>query len=296
LRHYDSSPERFLLLSSFAFDSSVAGIFWTLCTGGTLVLPTHRLEQDVAALSDLIATERVTHTLCLPALHAQVLEHAEPARLATLRTVIVAGEACPVTLAHRHHAVLPAAQLHNEYGPTEATVWCTVHDVTTDPESARVPIGRPIAGAYLRVLDAGGLPAPVGVPGELYVGGEGVTQGYLNRPEDTHTRFVDDPFRPDGRLYRTGDRVRWLRNGTLEFLGRVDRQIKLRGYRIEPGEIEATLREHAAIRDAVVVLRDGASTGTDIDGLVAALATLEPDRVERLLHDVEHSSEGEPAP
>jgi acyl-coenzyme A synthetase/AMP-(fatty) acid ligase len=107
---------------------------------------------------------------------------------------------------------------------------------------------------------------------------------------------VDDPFRPDGRLYRTGDRVRWLPDGTLEFLGRVDRQIKLRGYRIEPGEIEATLREHAAIRDAVVVLRDGASTGTDIDGLVAALATLAPDLVERLLHDVEHSSEGEPAP
>lgn len=281
--YYGAGPARFLLLSSFAFDSSVAGIFWTLATGGTLVLPPHRIEQDPTDLATLIAEQRVTHTLCLPTLHELLLDHADAALLRTLRVVIVAGEACAPRVVHRHFAALPGATLHNEYGPTEATVWSTVFEVPADFDGARVPIGRPIAGARAYVLDAAGAPSPIGVPGELHIGGPGVTGGYIDRPGETAARFIADPFEPGGRLYRTGDRVRWRRDGMLEFLGRTDRQFKVRGHRIEPDEIEAVLRAHPGVQDAVVVLRNGA------DGLVAALESLHPAEAARLLTEVERT-------
>ena len=292
---YPDPPGVFMLLPSFAFDSSVAGIFWTLATGGTLALPPHRIEQDVHALAAFVARHAVTHTLCLPTLWDAVLEHAPIRLLRSLRTVIVAGEACSPRLVRRHHEALPTVALWNEYGPTEATVWCTVYRVPHDFDGATVPIGSPIAGAHVYVLDAGGAPAPVGVPGELWIGGAGIAAGYLNRPEETAARFVPDPFDavPGARMYRTGDRARWRDDGLLEFLGRVDQQIKVRGYRIEPAEIEMMLRQHPAVREVHVAARTSAgpaSPSTDVDRLVAALEAMDPQEAERVLAFVEHAA------
>ena len=290
---YPDAPRVFMLLPSFAFDSSVAGVFWTLTTGGTLALPPARAEQDVHALAAFIARHRVTHTLCLPRLWDAILQHAPVEQLHTLETVIVAGESCPRSVVRRHFEGLPAVSLWNEYGPTEATVWSTVYRIPRDFAASRVPIGRPIPGSRALVLDANGEPVPMGVPGELFIGGSGVAAGYLNRPEDTAARFVPDRFatEPDARLYRTGDRARWRADGQLEFLGRVDRQVKIRGYRIEPGEIESVLYAHPAVRESHVLARSVAQEDS-VDALVDALEILDADEVERLLSAVERRGPG----
>lgn len=298
LKYYPESPASFLLLSSFSFDSAVAGIFWTLSTGGTLILPRQRLEQDIDQLADLIAAQKVTHTLCLPSLYSLLLEHAGADQLASLKTVIVAGEACPVSLARAHYDRLPGCVLYNEYGPTEATVWSTVYKVPPGSEGARLPIGRPIPGVRVYVLDSHLNPVPIGVVGELFVGGEGVTGRYQNREELTAERFIPDPYVEGGRLYRTGDLARFLSDGTIEFLGRVDLQVKIRGYRIEPGEIESILSRHPAIRECVVVARsDGKGRGTSHEGeevldtgfLLGKLRALDAREAERLLSEVEQA-------
>jgi amino acid adenylation domain-containing protein len=256
-------PERvtgYLLLSSFAFDSSVAGIFWTLVQGGTLVLPPEGFEKDLTQLPGLIARHRPSHLLGLPSLWSLVLDTARAGELDSLTNVIVAGESCPLELVRRHHATLPRTRLHNEYGPTEGTVWSTVFDTGTPFERAQVPIGRPIPGTTNYVLTPARELAPVGLAGELWIGGPGVASGYLERPELSAERFADDPF-TGGRMYRTGDRARWLSDGNLEFLGRLDHQVKIRGYRIELEEIEAVLGAHPAVREALVVAReDGGAT------------------------------------
>jgi amino acid adenylation domain-containing protein len=256
LAYYQRPVERYLLLSSFAFDSSVAGIFWTLVSGGTLVLPPENFEKELLTLPELIQRERPSHLLGLPSLWSLLLEHAPAGALASLTTVIVAGESCPPELVKRHHALLPRTQLFNEYGPTEGTVWSTVFDTAQPCARPQVPIGRPIPGAANYVLDATRRLVPPGVAGELWIGGPGVVAGYLERPELSAERFADDPFAPGGRMYKTGDRARWLADGNLEFLGRIDQQVKLRGYRIELEEIEAVLSAHPAVREAVVAARD----------------------------------------
>jgi amino acid adenylation domain-containing protein len=260
--YYRDPVRAYLLLSSFAFDSSVAGLFWTLCGGGRLVLPADAEARDPARLAATIDREEVSHLLALPSLYRLILDQLGPASLASLRTVIVAGEACPVALVTDHRRLLPAARFFNEYGPTEATVWCTVHEVTGDPAGPRVPIGRPIPRTRCHIVGADGQLAPVGETGELLVGGDGVTRGYLNRPELTAERFVADGFGvPAERLYRTGDLARSLPDGSIEFLGRIDHQVKVRGHRVELGEIEATLALHPAVKDAVVVARPSTTDG-----------------------------------
>jgi amino acid adenylation domain-containing protein len=257
LRYYREPIGKFLLLSSSAFDSSVAGIFGTLCSGGTLVLPPHGAERDPREVAGRVAAERVTHVLYLPSVHALVLEEGRPERLASLRAVIVAGEACPADLVGRHLQALPHARLFNEYGPTEGTVWSTVHECGLADAAGPVPIGRPAPHARVYLVDRFGNPVPVGVPGEVYVGGAGVAEGYLGAADLTAERFVPDPFgaRPGGRLYRTGDLARYRLDGTIEFLGRADQQVKVRGHRVEPGEIEAALAGHPGVRDAAVLAR-----------------------------------------
>lgn len=296
-KYYPENPASFLLLSSFSFDSSVAGIFWTLCTGGTLVLPRQRLEQDIDQLAGLIADQKITHTLCLPSLYTLLLEHARPDQLVSLKSVMVAGEACPVTLARAHYERLPECVLYNEYGPTEATVWSTVYKVPRKPEGNRLPIGRPIPGARIYILDTHLNLVPIGVPGELYVGGEGVTGQYLNQAELTAERFVSDPFVEGQWLYRTGDLARFLSDGTIEFLGRIDQQLKIRGYRIEPGEIEGVLSHHPLIRECVVLARsdgrgrsiaNGLEHELETDFLLGKLQALDIREAERLLDDIEH--------
>ncbi len=257
LSYYKESPERFLLLSSYAFDSSVVGIFHTLTTGGTLVLPPSDFRWETEQLSALISENKITHTLTFPSLYGELIESAPPAHLASLRTVIVAGEPCPRQVVNRHYEVLPQVTLFNEYGPTEATVWSSVFECEPGAEDSAVPIGRPIANARLYVLDSFFQPVPVGVPGELYIGGEGVAGGYLNQPALTAHAFVRDPYSSDAgsRLYRTGDLVRHLPDGNLEFLGRLDQQVKIRGLRIELEEVEAVLAQHASVREAAVIVK-----------------------------------------
>ncbi|MCG8591238.1 MAG: LLM class flavin-dependent oxidoreductase [Proteobacteria bacterium] len=213
-------------------------------------------ESADHSLPALLERHAVTHLQCTPSM-AQMLTLSDEARgkLKGLRQFLVGGEAFPLALA-RELAKETDASLVNMYGPTETTIWSATHDV--DPSAGGIPIGRPIANTELYVVDAQLRPQPVGVPGELLIGGEGVVRGYHERPELTRDRFVPDPFsgRPEARLYRTGDLVRYRSDGTLEFLGRIDHQVKIRGYRIELGEIETLLNLHPDVREAVVVVRE----------------------------------------
>ena len=198
LQYYPEPVRRFLLLSPFTFDSSVAGVFWTLAQGGTLVLP-KASASDVTAVVEDIERLGVSHTLCIPSLYRLILDRAAGGELLSLRAVIVAGESCPESLARRHSEKAPWCRLYNEYGPTEATVWCTVYECPASGGRAGpqgVSIGRPIPGAEVFVLDGDRKPVPVGVPGEIYVGGVGVTRGYWDRPELTAQAFLTHPFSP----------------------------------------------------------------------------------------------------
>ncbi len=177
------------------------------------------------------------------------------AQLESLRIVITAGESLPLELVRSHYQLLPHATLYNEYGPTEATVWCSVYQTTREEAGARVPIGKPINNMQLYVLDAHLEPVPVGVPGELYVAGDCLARGYMNQPQLTRERFLAHPHVADARLYRTGDRARYREDGNVEFLGRVDQQVKLRGYRIELGEVEYVLSNAPGVYQAAVLLR-----------------------------------------
>ena len=257
LRYYQEPLNSFLLLSPFAFDSSVAGLFWTLCQGGMLVIPEEDSHGDPTHLAELIARHSVSHLLALPALYELILRHGGPGQLGSLRTVIVAGESCPPELVERHIETLPHAALFNEYGPTEATVWSSVHRCGSVDQHS-VPIGRPVSNTQIYVLDPQLEPAPIGVKGEVYIGGDGVARGYLNHPDQTAERFVPHPFavQPGARLYRTGDLARYLANGNIEYAGRNDFQVKIRGYRIELGEIELALAQHPQVKDAVVLASD----------------------------------------
>ena len=261
LQYYADPVGRYLLLSSYAFDSSVAGIFHSLTSGGTLVILPPDFRWEPEQLASVIEQNQITHMLSFPSVHRELLEHAAPSQLASLRTVIVAGEACPRQLVNSHYRLLPKVSLFNEYGPTEATVWSTVYECEPGDYDGPVPIGRPISGTQLYVLDVNGQPVPAGVPGELYIGGAGICRGYHNRPALTQANFVANPFsgNADSRLYRTGDVVRYLSDGNVEFLGRQDQQVKVRGLRIELSEIEMTLSEHPDVREAVAAVRAGES-------------------------------------
>lgn len=305
LRYYPNPVTGFVLLSSFAFDSSVAGIFWTLCQGGTLWIPERGVEQDPARIAEQIRVAGASHVLSLPSLYSFLLHQSSPAQLASLNTVIVAGEACPASLPALHHGRLPQAALYNEYGPTEGTVWSTVYRFPESSAPTPAPIGRPIPNMEVYIIDGQRQPVPIGVAGEIYIGGAGIARGYLNRPDLTREKFVEHPFtrHPEARLYRTGDLARYRADGNIEFLGRVDHQVKIRGYRIELGEIEAALRKHPGLKDVVVVARDGRPATADantidaehLDGIVDAMSGLDEDEVERLLAGIEVLSAEETA-
>jgi len=283
--YYPAPPRSFLLLSSIAVDSSVAGIYWTLATGGTLVLPPVRAEQDVDALARLIERAGVTHTLLVPSLLRALLEGAEPRRLASLECVIVAGEACGADVVRLHAQRLPHAVMHNEYGPSEATVWATA-GVLGFADDTPVTIGRPVPGTIIYLLDDSLRLVPAGATGEICIGGANVARGYLGLPDESARRFVADPVRGAGRIYRTGDRGRFLADGRIEFLGRVDEQIKIRGFRVEPGEIERALGAHPGVREAAVALvRQPVAAEPDV--LMAVLAGLTEHDAERLLSAAE---------
>ena len=247
--------------SSWSFDVSLWEIFAPLVAGARLVLAEPGGEMDPAYLVRTIAAQRVTVMDFVPSLLALFLEEPGLEALSSLRRVTCGGEALPAEVAARFAARL-GATLHNFYGPTETTIDATTW--TSGASAARTtpgwtpPIGKPVGNARVYVLDEALEPVPDGLPGELFVGGPGVARGYLARPERTAEAFVPDPFgrEPGARLYRTGDLARRLPDGDLEFLGRRDEQVKLRGYRVELGEIEAALGAHEGVREAVVALRE----------------------------------------
>uniref|UniRef100_UPI0028F10F1C AMP-binding protein n=1 Tax=unclassified Bradyrhizobium TaxID=2631580 RepID=UPI0028F10F1C len=243
----------------FGFDVSVWELFWPLTQGAELVIARPGGHQDPAYLSELIERHGVTVMHFVPSMLQAFLEAGELGRCGSLREVICSGEALPVETQNRFLAALPS-RLHNLYGPTEAAVDVSFWPCRSEPEQTQVPIGRPISNIQLYVLDADLEPVPVGVAGELYIGGVGLARGYLHRPGLTAERFVPSPFARGERLYRTGDLARWRADGVLDYLGRLDHQVKLRGFRIELGEIEAALLAQAGVAQAAVVLReDGGS-------------------------------------
>ncbi|WP_413173254.1 amino acid adenylation domain-containing protein [Anabaena azotica] len=256
ISYYQAPVTSFLLLSSFAFDSSVAGIFWTLCCGGTLHLPEEGVQREVPKLVELISQNRISHLLSLPSLYALILQQAKPQQLNSLLAVIVAGEACPPELLEHHSQLQSKTSLFNEYGPTEATVWSSVYNCSKN--STQISIGRPIANTQIYILDSHLQPVSIGVPGEIYISGEGLARGYLNQPEITSEKFIPHPFsqQPGTSLYKTGDLARYLSDGNIEFLGRIDNQVKIRGFRIELGEIEALLNQYPEVQEAVVIARE----------------------------------------
>jgi amino acid adenylation domain-containing protein len=274
---YPEPVQAFLLLSSFAFDSSVAGIFWTLGQGGRLCLPARDDTKDPSALAELIGRHRISHLLALPSLYLLLLKQAI-VPLQSLKTVIVAGEACPNDIVKQHFQTLPQVPLYNEYGPTEGSVWSSVYLAGTDDVERILSIGRPIDNVRLYILDHALLPVPIGVSGELYIGGDGVARGYLKRPDLTSEKFVPDPFGNNGgRLYKTGDLARYRPDGNIEFLGRIDHQVKIRGFRIELGEIETRLLEHAGVHEAVVTAREDNSGNKQLIAYIVGNRDSQPD-------------------
>ncbi|HYW05931.1 MAG TPA: amino acid adenylation domain-containing protein, partial [Longimicrobium sp.] len=242
---------------SFSFDVSVRELFAPLLSGARLVIARPGGHLDPDYLVATVRRESITTLVLSRSMLQLFVEHPELERCASLRRVVSGGEALTPGLVGELHARLPNARLHHEYGPTEATVASTVWSSDADAGEPGASIGQPINNTRVYLLDRAGEPVPVGVAGELHIGGAGVARGYLGRPELTAERFVADPYtaEPGARMYRTGDLARWLADGTLEFLGRNDAQVKVRGFRIELGEIEARLAEHADVRDAVVVAR-----------------------------------------
>ncbi|UUZ50675.1 amino acid adenylation domain-containing protein [Massilia sp. B-10] len=254
---HDAAPES-ALWSSFGFDVSVFEIFAPLSVGGTLNVAPESVRSDAALLLDWLGSHRI-ELAYLPPYFVRYLNEVADADIArlNLKAVLVGVEALVESELLRLESLLPSLSILNAYGPTEATVYCTVYQAF-GPVARTAPIGRPIANARVYLLDRHLQPVPVGVAHELYIGGAGVARGYLHRPELSAERFVADPFAAEAgaRMYKTGDVARWLADGNIAFIGRNDFQVKLRGYRIELGEIEARLLACDGVRDALVLARE----------------------------------------
>ncbi|WP_445302295.1 amino acid adenylation domain-containing protein [Microcoleus sp. F4-D5] len=250
IRLFNVQPEsRVLQFASLSFDVSVWEVVMTLLAGAALVLATRDSLLPGAGLIQLLRDFTIT-TVTLPPSVLAVLPAED---LPALQTIIVTGEACPPDIVAKWAS---GRRFFNAYGPTESAVSATVAECNDSSKSP--PIGRPLANKQIYLLDAQLQPVPIGLPGELYIGGDGLARGYLNRPELTAERFILNPFsdEPDSRLYKTGDLVRYLPDGNIEFLGRIDHQVKIRGFRIELGEIEAVLSQHPDVQVAVVAAQE----------------------------------------
>ncbi|MFE9943147.1 non-ribosomal peptide synthase/polyketide synthase [Bacillus velezensis] len=245
----------FPLYSSISFDLTVTSIFTPLVTGNAIIV--YDGEDKTALLESIVRDPRVDIIKLTPA-HLQVLKEMNIADQTAVRRMIVGGENLSTRLARSIHEQFEGRiEICNEYGPTETVVGCMIYRY--DPAKDRresVPIGTAAANTSIYVLDENMKPAPIGVPGEIYISGAGVARGYLNRPGLTAEKFVDDPFEPGAKMYKTGDLAKWLADGNIEYAGRIDEQVKIRGYRIELGEIEAALLQEEAIKEAVVTARE----------------------------------------
>jgi amino acid adenylation domain-containing protein len=253
MRQHPGMTDRDVLVAVTTLSFDIAGLelFLPLLAGARVIIVRRKVATDGTALMRAMAECRATVMQATPATWRLLLDAGWQGNPEL--KILCGGEALPRDLAAR---LLPrCASLWNMYGPTETTIWSSVYRVHSASQ-ALAPIGRPIGNTRMYILDAQQRPVPVGVEGELYIGGDGVARGYLNRPELTETKFVSDPFSPHGRLYRTGDLARYLPDGNIEFLGRMDHQVKIRGFRVELGEIEAVLGDHPAIGQNVVVARE----------------------------------------
>jgi amino acid adenylation domain-containing protein len=256
-RYRLGSEDRVLQKTPISFDVSLGELFPPLLAGARLVVARPEGHQDPKYLVRVITDQAITVAHFVPSMLQVFLEEPDVERCEALRQVVCSGEALPLELQQRFFARL-GARLDNLYGPTEAAVEVTCWGCERDGQRGVVPIGRPVANTRIYILDSTLQPVPVGVAGELHIGGVQVGRGYLNRPELTEEKFIPDPFssEPGARLYRSGDLARFLPDGNVEFLGRLDDQVKVRGYRIELGEIEAAISRHDRVRQAVVLARE----------------------------------------
>ncbi len=246
-----AGPGVWLAVTSISFDISVLELFWTLTRGFQVII--HR-DEEMHTIPAAIRNGGVSHMQCTPSLARMVAMDPEGlASLGRLKKLLLGGEVLPPLFVRQLRQVF-YGEMYNMYGPTETTVWSTTFRIPE--EFGSIPIGKPIANTQVYVLDLKLEPVAAGETGELFIGGDGVARGYWRRPELTADRFLADPFRPGNRMYRTGDIARFLPDGNLEFLGRADFQVKLRGFRIEVGEIEAALESQEGVHQAVVVARE----------------------------------------
>lgn len=260
--------DRFLLKTPFSFDVSQSEFMWALSTGSTLVIAKPQGHKDPVYLTQLIQQEKITKAHFVPALLAHTLALGDLAACTSLKQVFCAGEALPANLVTSFYQTCPHATLYNLYGPTEATIFTTHYRCDKAHEGSNVPIGKPVQNTQLYVLDAHMQPVPKGAIGELYIGGDCLARGYLNSPALTQTHFIhgqvpgsqNTQTQPNAaRLYKTGDLVRWLSSGDIEYVGRADSQVKLRGLRIELGEIESAILQQVGVKEAVVVVQTSAN-------------------------------------
>ncbi len=253
-----TSVDRVLQKTPYTFDVSVWELFWPLMTGATLVIAEPEKHTDTDYIVQTIATNNISIIHFVPSMLGLFLEHPGVSDCKSLRDVICSGEALPLTFKELFFENLQC-RLHNLYGPTEASIDVTFYECKADDGLDIVPIGKPIANTYIYILDEKLQHASLGETGELYIGGIGLATGYCNQPELTAERFIDDPFDPGKKIYKTGDIARWLHDGNIEFIGRKDFQVQLRGLRIELGEIEVTLLKSDEIKEAVVLLHEDAA-------------------------------------
>jgi amino acid adenylation domain-containing protein len=250
--------DRIAQASNASFDALTFEVWGAFLNGATLVGIPRDVLLSPSAFRETLRRERITTVYQTTALLNQ-LSREQPDIFAPLREVLFGGQAVDADSVRRLIRAGKPRRLLHMYGPTETTAWCSYEDVERVADDAlTVPVGRGTGNQRIYLLDAALNPVPVGVAGEAYVGGDGVVRGYLDRPALTAERFVPDPFaaEPGTRMYRTGDRLRWTAEGKLEFVGRVDEQVKVRGFRIEPGEIEAALCSHEGVREARVIVRE----------------------------------------
>jgi amino acid adenylation domain-containing protein len=254
------AEDRVALKTLLGFDASIWEIFLPLISGARLVLARPDGHRDSSYLAELVAAEGITVLQLVPSMLGAFLEEPRVRQGLPLRRLFCGGEALPAERVRRFYELLPEVELHNLYGPTESSIDATHWAVRPEHAARTIPIGRPIGNVQVYMTDRELRPVPVGVGGELCIGGVGLARGYHGRPELTADRFIPDPFsgEPGARLYRTGDLARVVPDGVVEFLDRLDHQVKIRGYRIELGEIEAVLLEHAAVREAVAMVREQA--------------------------------------
>ncbi|HEX3022521.1 MAG TPA: amino acid adenylation domain-containing protein [Lachnospiraceae bacterium] len=258
-------PLSYAMISTLAADLGLTNVFCALCTGGTLHVLSYERSCDPDAVADYFRSNRIDIMKAVPSHFEVLLTASNPVDVIPHKTLVLAGEGLSYETVRKVRALRPSCSIENHYGPTETTVSAMTYKVPEDIEGSYsnfVPIGKPLGNVKAYILDSKLQPVPIGVPGELHIGGKGVTRGYLQSPDMTHSKFIRNPFlvKSEDILYKTGDRVRYLTDGSIEILGRMDRQIKIRGFRIELGEIESVITSHPTVKDCAVIVKELSKT------------------------------------